>query len=285
MPLLTPSTFAVASPAARTRFGLRKPTWMTLLLACLMATLGAVCSEPAKAAPINIIVTGTISTADAGMGYAVGDTVSFTWQVRDFPPPPVVVLLGDAQNPSAADYEQEFAFQPVLWSGISGSGISGTYLPLSTAGQPFSRLQLGWQTARTDVLSTKLSADASIGPSLNQGLYLTADPTYYIDDLSFGAGLTGIGFQSITEVNPPTPAAYLADYVGSYSTFATNQFSPSEIVATNGSTSKKATFTPLSVEISPQAAVPEIDPAGMGSVLALVGGALGLLERRRRVVA
>ena len=32
-------------------------------------------------------------------------------------------------------------------------------------------------------------------------------------------------------------------------------------------------------------AVPEIDPAGMGSVLALVGGALGLLERRRRVVA
>jgi hypothetical protein len=29
------------------------------------------------------------------------------------------------------------------------------------------------------------------------------------------------------------------------------------------------------------AAVPEIDPAGMGSVLALVTGALGLLERRR----
>jgi len=28
-------------------------------------------------------------------------------------------------------------------------------------------------------------------------------------------------------------------------------------------------------------AVPEIDPAGMGSVLALVTGALGLLERRR----
>ena len=28
--------------------------------------------------------------------------------------------------------------------------------------------------------------------------------------------------------------------------------------------------------------VPEIDPAGMGSVLALLGGGLGLLERRRR---
>ena len=30
------------------------------------------------------------------------------------------------------------------------------------------------------------------------------------------------------------------------------------------------------------AAVPEIDPAGMGSILALVGGSLGVLERRRR---
>lgn len=33
------------------------------------------------------------------------------------------------------------------------------------------------------------------------------------------------------------------------------------------------------------APVPEIDPAGMGSVLAMVGGALGVLERRRRRTA
>ena len=33
--------------------------------------------------------------------------------------------------------------------------------------------------------------------------------------------------------------------------------------------------------VGDRAAVPEIDPAGMGSVLALVTGALGLLERRR----
>ena len=31
--------------------------------------------------------------------------------------------------------------------------------------------------------------------------------------------------------------------------------------------------------------VPEIDPAGMGSVLAFVSGALGLLERRRQKIA
>ena len=32
-------------------------------------------------------------------------------------------------------------------------------------------------------------------------------------------------------------------------------------------------------------AVPEIDPAGLGSVLALLGGVLGLVERRRLKVA
>jgi hypothetical protein len=31
--------------------------------------------------------------------------------------------------------------------------------------------------------------------------------------------------------------------------------------------------------------VPELDPAGMGSVMALVTGVLGLLERRRRAAA
>jgi hypothetical protein len=37
----------------------------------------------------------------------------------------------------------------------------------------------------------------------------------------------------------------------------------------------------LILELVSSSAVPEIDPAGIGSVLALVTGALGLLERRR----
>lgn len=42
------------------------------------------------------------------------------------------------------------------------------------------------------------------------------------------------------------------------------------------------TQTFMTFSAAPVAAVPEIDPAGMGSVLAFVGGALGLLERRRK---
>lgn len=38
---------------------------------------------------------------------------------------------------------------------------------------------------------------------------------------------------------------------------------------------------PTGIAFSPSQAVPEIDPAGVGSVLALLTGALGLLERRR----
>ena len=39
------------------------------------------------------------------------------------------------------------------------------------------------------------------------------------------------------------------------------------------------------INVTPSSPVPEIDPAGMGSVLALVTGALGVLERRRLKVA
>ena len=39
------------------------------------------------------------------------------------------------------------------------------------------------------------------------------------------------------------------------------------------------------INVAPSSAVPEIDPAGMGSVLALVTGAIGLIERRRLKVA
>ncbi len=46
-------------------------------------------------------------------------------------------------------------------------------------------------------------------------------------------------------------------------------------------TDNAANFYGVSSELTVPNAVPEIDPAGMGSVLALITGALGLLERRR----
>lgn len=49
----------------------------------------------------------------------------------------------------------------------------------------------------------------------------------------------------------------------------------------NGSTTSMIYLDNVSLQFTPSSPVPEIDPAGMGGVLALVTGALGLLERRR----
>lgn len=49
----------------------------------------------------------------------------------------------------------------------------------------------------------------------------------------------------------------------------------------NYTTSSYAMFG-VSEQLTATAAVPEIDPAGIGSMLALIGGGLGLLERRRK---
>ena len=52
-------------------------------------------------------------------------------------------------------------------------------------------------------------------------------------------------------------------------------------VEDNGSGGYFSNTSPFAAAIGVITPVPEIDPAGMGSVLALVTGALGLLERRR----
>jgi hypothetical protein len=60
---------------------------------------------------------------------------------------------------------------------------------------------------------------------------------------------------------------------------ATFSTSVGDLVITGQNDTGSRTFTSVA------SAVPEIDPAGMGSVLALVTGGLGLLERRRRQTA
>jgi hypothetical protein len=69
----------------------------------------------------------------------------------------------------------------------------------------------------------------------------------------------------------------LANYFGTYTAFATNQFSSNEIRATNGTATKVATFAAQSVQIS---AVPE--PTSMASMLlSMVAGGMMLFRRKR----
>lgn len=65
-------------------------------------------------------------------------------------------------------------------------------------------------------------------------------------------------------------------------------FDPSKFVVSGsyaGHSSVSLSGSSLVLNLQGSAPVPEIDPAGLGSVLALVTGALGLVERRRRPTA
>ncbi len=83
MPHLTPSTFVVASPAARRRFGLRESTWRTFLLASLMAALA--CLPLGSIANAGIIEWVTVgdpgNTADGPAGYGA---VATSFQIMKY---------------------------------------------------------------------------------------------------------------------------------------------------------------------------------------------------------
>jgi hypothetical protein len=70
---------------------------------------------------------------------------------------------------------------------------------------------------------------------------------------------------SIGDTTGGTDAAWIRDGGGSTASFSQSLYGISETLT-----------------VASPSSVPEIDPAGMGSVLALVTGALGLLEQRRR---
>jgi hypothetical protein len=75
---------------------------------------------------------------------------------------------------------------------------------------------------------------------------------------------TGVAYDSLTAFNSAADMAASTNGLGSRRMASNNQWGAG-----------------LSYSVGGTAPVPETDPAGMGSDLALVGGVLGLLERRR----
>jgi len=109
-----------------------------------------------------------------------------------------------------------------------------------------------------DFSSTALTRSfTSLSPLLHQ--------TFYIGD-----GLTGEGSGSTQTFHVPDGATHfhLGFMDGSYFVGGPDYYD-------NNSGSFAATFTVTS-------SVPEVDPGSLGSVIALVAGSLGILERRRR---
>jgi len=240
---------------------------VAVLSASLLLTTAA-----ARAENMKITVSGTVATASPGMGFTVGQPVSLFWEVNDYAPRTPVGSVTSGDN---YFWEEELDTDPALYTSVGGTGISGTYRRLSGPRAPYEDLA----AFATGILELYTDND-DFSAAVNHGIFLTADPDYFVDRIyARNLMLSAPGFSGFAlGATLPNPAEYLAGYAGSYSVTG----DPIEFFATNFISaiplSLKATFTPTSVSIAP---VPEIDPAGMGSVLALVTGALGLLERRR----
>lgn len=249
-----------------------KSRWV-LVLAALVALCVA---APSRAGNVRITVDATVTSADTGMGFTVGQPVSFFWVVNDYAPE---TPFGEVWTDSSLYWEQETqGAEPSLWANVGGSGIGGTFQgPPGDA--PYETLSVDSDGYFNPIMST----DTFNTSTNNYGIFLNADPSFLVSALYSLVSLSSSPFPSATFVAPlPNPASYMANYFGTYAVASTPVFF---LEASNGTSSRTAYFAASSVTIASESGptpVPEIDPAGMGSVLALLGGGLGLLERRRR---
>jgi hypothetical protein len=126
--------------------------------------------------------------------------------------------------------------------------------------------------------------DMTAGAGVGWTLWQTSDP---VDLSSYGPGAITFNVFGYNGLVAGTPAGYdpAAPYSltfltssGGISGFSASQFDVMGTFADRASIVQSGNSLLLHIEAS---AVPEIDPKSLGSVLALVVGSLGLLERRR----
>lgn len=219
---------------------------------------------PGRAVDIMITVNGTINSADAGMGYTVGDLVSFTWVVNDYAPATPVGTFGTSDY----TWKQEFAgTEPALWANVYGTGIGGTFNE-PPAGAPFERLIV---STSTNNLELRMGTDGFDVTTNNHGIYLNANPSYLIETIYFQNPISAVFGNFGGPL--PNPTTYLANYFGTYSVLSDFQF---YLSAKNGTSVLFADITPTSVTIAP---VPEPSTCILGG---LAMGVMGVMARRRK---
>jgi hypothetical protein len=251
---------------------------LAALLVGAALALGATAAT--QAAPIVITVTGTVRQADAGMGYTVGQNVSFQWLLNDYAPQTPVGSRGGSAGSYTYSWTQEnVGSEPKLWSNVGGSGISGTYQE-GSGGTPFDRLQVSQLKVATPFqpFSIYMKTDGFSNAD-NRGLYLSSDSSLLVQSLDFAGNIVSPFPENSFDPTLPNPVTYLNGYAGTYS--ATNLSNTSfYLTASNGLSgedpnyvSKTAYFTVTSVSWG----VPDTGPQGLLAV-----GAMGLMVALRR---
>ena len=200
----------------------------------------------ADASTLTYTATGGIITGTLGETSFTDATWSITGTAD-----PANVISGTSASPGGTIPFNFLAMAPLLTITTGSSTLQATIVPDSSIGQ-----QVG-------VLSIDLSADLS-GLGLDVFGYLAGDGSNLEDDLGV------IGLELYTDLQSP--------FSGSGGQLASDFNTNVGLFVVSEATDQGATFT---VSGGSPSSVPEIDPNSLGSVLALVVGSLGLLERRR----
>jgi len=228
---------------------------------------------------IAIIVFGSLSTAQAEPVLATPAGLAPGAQFR------FLFLTSGTQAATSTDIGNYNTFVNSQASGATYEGSVVSWKAVGSTATVNARDNVGGFGTNVPVYLTNgtlLAGDLTTGTS-NKGLWsgsLFTTPIIGIDGngviTSFaftgsnkdGTGLTDrqLGAASFVQYGDPTA---IVPTFGWY--FSLNAM-PNSIAAN---------FYGVSSELTVPNAVPEIDPAGMGSVLALVSGTLGLLERKR----
>jgi hypothetical protein len=239
-------------------FRFRSGAWLRATLA-----LGLFCvAEAAQASTITL-------TTPTGLNN--GDKFRFLFLTQS---------TRDATSSNIADYN---SFVNTAAGGATYAGTAVSWAAFGNTATVGSAANVGGFGSSVPVYltnGTKIANDMSNGSGGLWSGSLLSTPNVWID----GTTSTSADPFVWTGGSGPNPPfySYLGDTFGVYNGDSTK--SNSKWLVNAGVTpSETHAFYGVSAELTVggSSPVPEIDPAGMGSVLALVTGALGLVERRR----
>lgn len=210
--------------------------------------------------PVVAQTTFTINATatSTALGYTSGQSATFTYVLHNYSP---TTPAGTATNGVSYVWQEETLTQPELFTGVSGTGLTGTWTrPNASGGAPASSLE-----AFSDN-SLKLVAGRDTGTT---GLTVNGQPLLTV---SMYATFTGLTFSPITGTLPD-PTSYFSSKYGTYT--ASSSWNAKVWDTTNAS----ASFQINSITIG--SAIPE--PSTYAAVAGFL--ALGLALWRRRANA
>ena len=210
--------------------------------------LAALVAAGSYADPIQLSVTGTAQTTE--MGYTTGQGYTFNWVLTDG----YTGGSGDSFSTTYDRWHADTTSDPVLWTSVSGDGLSGTYSrPSGSANAPFE-----WLSSYSSGLEVIANNDNTLGSSMG----LTVNGVEVSSVHVWGINIPG-RVLSDSFVNP---AAHLATVVGTYAL-------SSGTMRVRDESSNSIIFTPTSATIT---AIPE---PGTLAFVGLFGGGLWFVRR------